>query len=157
NVGRTQVEAFAGRVDANGVEIFPAEDFHARNDSVAGGEGFLHQRGRIDAEIEAIRFDGGAQLVRRAEAFDSRTAPADVGLQHNGIADGSGRGERLGRVMDDAGFGVRKAELFQVGELLRFGNFVREAAVAVDDTHTFGLQVRQVIERVEDSVGQAAL
>src|SRR5262249_3949694 len=71
NVCGTQIEALARNVNSNGVKIFAAEDLDARDDSIAGGEGFLHEGGRIDSEVQSIFFDGGAQLVMRAKPFNS--------------------------------------------------------------------------------------
>src|SRR5205807_9009681 len=95
NVRWTQVEAFASDMNSNGVEIFSAKDFDARDDAVACNERLLHQRGCVNSEIEAIRFDGGAHLLGRTETFDSRTAAADVRLHYHRIANGLGGRQRL--------------------------------------------------------------
>src|SRR5207248_10687233 len=104
NVRGTQVERLAGDVDSNSVEVFATKDCNARDDSVPRGERFLHQRGRIDAEVEATRVDRGAQLLGRTETLNSRAASANVRLQHHRIPDSFGGGKRLRRMIDDMRF-----------------------------------------------------
>src|SRR5438874_366861 len=157
NVRGTEVKALTGRVNLDGVEIFTTQDFDARDHSAACGKGFLHQGGGIDAKVEAIGFDGGAQLIGRTETLDSRAAPADIRLEHHRIADGFGGRKRLRRMIDDAGLRIRQTEFFEVAELERFGSLVSEATVAVHYPHTLGFKVRKIIQGVEDSVSQAAL
>src|SRR5207244_547313 len=120
--------------------------------SAACGKGFLHQGGGIDAKVEAIGFDGGAQLIGRTETLDSRAAPADIRLEHHRIADGFGGRKRLRRMIDDAGLRIRQTEFFEVAELERFGSLVSEATVAVHYPHTLGFKVREIFQAIADSI-----
>ena len=101
--------------------------------------------------------DGAFEVGGSGEADDACAAAADVWFHDDGIADFFGCGESLRRVVNDAGFGVRKMEGFEHFELESFGNFVSVGAGAVDDADSVGFEVREVIEGVEDGAGEAAL
>src|SRR5438552_16192778 len=60
-------------------------------------------------------------------------------------------------MIDDPRFRIWQSQFFQVRELQRFRNLVVEAPVAVDHAHALAFEVRQIVERVEDAVAQAAL
>ena len=60
-------------------------------------------------------------------------------------------------VIDDPSFGIRQTELFQIGELLRLGNLMRETPIAIHHAYAFRFEMREVIQGIENSVGQAAL
>ena len=102
-------------------------------------------------------FYRGAQSLRRTEAFDARATAADVGLDHHGIADSFCRGDGLRRMIDDDGLGIGQAEFFQIGKLQSFGSFVSEAAVTIYYAKALGLEVGQIIQRVENAMAQATL
>ena len=80
NVARAEIVGFPGSADFDGVKIFSAEDFNARDDAVAWRETFLNEGSLIHAEAEAIFVDGLFELSRRIETLDACAAAANVGF-----------------------------------------------------------------------------
>ncbi len=106
DIARAEVIGFSRGADADGIKIFSAEHFDARDDAVARSEIFLDESSFIHAEAEAIFFDSFLELFRRIKAFDAGTAAADVGLHDERIADGFGGAHNLRELIDDAGLRI---------------------------------------------------
>ena len=109
NIGRAEIERLAGDVNLDGIQIFSAEHFHARDDAILRGKAFLHQRDVVDAEVQLRwRRWPPSNRARRGKFLDARSTAADVRLQNQRIADLFGRTQRLRRVIDHARLGIRQ-------------------------------------------------
>src|ERR1044072_7240420 len=83
DVGRAEVEALAGRVDADRVEVASAECLDAHDATLLGGQELLHERGVIEPQLQRAVLRGRAERSGAVEAPDPGPAPPDVRLHHD--------------------------------------------------------------------------
>ena len=145
-------------MDLDRVEIAAVQHLDADDVSVARGDEFLDQRGRVDAEGESVLSGGrAARPCGRVEALDACAAAADIRLDDDGPAEAFGGGEGLAGAMDHARFRVGQAEVVEQRELGGLGEFGAKGLEAVDDADSAALEVFEIAEGVEDGVAVLAV
>ena len=156
DVGRAEVEALSGRVDADRVEIAAAERLHAHDALVPRGQELLHERGVVEPQVERAVTSHCLQRLERVEAAHAGAAAADVRLHDDGEAQPLRRRGRLARLVDDARAREREPERVEQRQLARLGDLGQERARAVHHAHALALELVQVLRRVEDAVADTA-
>ena len=85
--------------------------------AVARGDEFLHERGRVEAEGQLVRFGCGAGASGVSKRLTPAPQPPMFGLTTTGKRRPSVAGDGLRGVVDDAGLRVGQAELVEEREL----------------------------------------
>src|SRR5215471_18912383 len=118
--------------------------------SAARGDELLHQRGRVQTQIQLSCLRRFLELAEVVEPLDPGAAAADVGLDHDREPQALRRlGGVVGRI-DHPRLGVGKTELFQQLKLEGFRSLVAKSLLSVHHTATALLEVGKVVKGVKD-------
>ena len=139
------------------VEEFAVQHLDSNDVRITRRNKFLHQRGGIQTEDEAVLLSGQSQSLRSVEAPHAGSAAADIRLDDQRPAKPLSRRQSLRRSMNYPGFRIRQPKLLKQQELRRLRELGAKSLEAVDDAHSAAFQVLQVPQRVEDGVAVIAV